>query len=164
MRGDTSDNLPGLRGIGEKRAEELLQKYHDIESIYRAVKKHPEDFKPGVLTALQNGEKEVPLSKKMVTIVRDLDIDFKMTDAAVKPPDLETLRKVFADFEFHSLMARFDKEAGTSPATESKSESGGLSGVGRTARLPTAEAARVGREGSPVGEASVAAAGPDGSP
>jgi DNA polymerase-1 len=116
MRGDTSDNLPGLRGIGEKRAEELLQKYHDIESIYRAVKAHPEDFKPGVLIALQNGEKEVPLSKKLVTIIRDLDINFKMTDAAVKPPDLEKLRVVFADFEFHSLMARFDKEAGTSLA------------------------------------------------
>jgi len=114
MRGDTSDNLPGLKGIGEKRASELLQKYGDLESIYRAVKKHPEDFKPGVLTALQNGEQEVPLSKKMVTIVRDLDVNFKMTDAAVRPPDLEKLRTVFADFEFHSMMNRV--EDGASPA------------------------------------------------
>ena len=116
MRGDTSDNLPGLRGIGEKRAEELLQKYHDIESIFRAVKEHPEEFKPGVLASLQNGEKEVPLSKKMVTIVRDLDVSFKMDDAKMRPPDLEKLSKVFADFEFHSLMARIDKGTGTSSA------------------------------------------------
>ena len=110
MRGDASDNLPGLRGIGEKGASELLQKYGTIEKIYAAAKKSPNDFKPRVLDALLKGEGEAPLSKQLVTIVRDLPIDFSFEKTKLREPDLEKLRAAFQDLEFRTLLPKLDRE------------------------------------------------------
>lgn len=110
MRGDSSDNLPGLKGIGEKGAAELLQKYHTIEGIYDAVKKSPNDIKPRMLQALKDGEKDVPLSKRLVTIVRDLPLEFSFKDAALGAPDLDGLRATFQDLEFRTLLPKVEKE------------------------------------------------------
>jgi DNA polymerase-1 len=112
MRGDASDNLPGLKGIGEKRATELLQKYDSIEGIYEAVRKSPEDFKPGVLTSLQEGEKELPLSKKMVTIIRDLKLPFSFKDTKMEEPDMAALSRIFQDLGFKGLHARVMRQFG----------------------------------------------------
>ncbi|HTK60659.1 MAG TPA: DNA polymerase I [Candidatus Baltobacteraceae bacterium] len=115
MRGDTSDNLPGLKGIGEVNATALLKKYGSIEKMYEAVKKSPNDFKPGILKALIDGEKDVPLSKRLVTIVRDLPLKFKFEDARLRAPDLDKLREVFQDLEFRTLLPKVEKEYGEKP-------------------------------------------------
>jgi DNA polymerase-1 len=120
MRGDASDNLPGLKGIGEKGATELLQRYGSLEKIYAAAKKSPNDFKPGILKALVQGEKDVPLSKRLVTIVRDLPLDFDFREAAVRGPDVEKLREAFRDFEFKTLLAKL--ESGTAQAASAKAQ------------------------------------------
>jgi len=112
MCGDPSDNLKGLKGIGDKGATELLKKYGTIEKIYAAVKKSPNDFKPRTLLALQSGEKDVPLSKKLVTIVRDLPIDFAFAETKVKQPDLEKLGATLQDLEFRTLLPKVEKELG----------------------------------------------------
>ncbi len=112
MCGDPSDNLKGLKGIGEKGATELLKRYGTIEKIYEAVKKSPNDFKPRTLAALQAGEKDVPLSKMMVTIVRDLPLDFSFPKTEVRTPDLERLGKSFQDLEFRTLLPKVEKELG----------------------------------------------------
>ncbi len=112
MCGDPSDNLPGLKGIGDKGATELLKKYGTIEKIYAAVKKSPNDFKPRTLQALIDGEKDVPLSKKMVTIVRDLPLAFSVADMKLKAPDMEKLRDVFQDLEFRTLLPKVEQEYG----------------------------------------------------
>lgn len=122
MRGDSSDNLPGLKGIGEKGATELLQKYGTIEGIYEAVKKAPNDIKPRTLQALKDGEKDIPLSKRLVTIVRDLPLKFKFEDAKLREPDLDKLRAVFQDLEFRTLLPKVEKEYGAKPAKGKKAE------------------------------------------
>jgi DNA polymerase-1 len=108
MRGDASDNLPGLKGVGEVNATALLKKYGSIEKMYAAVKKSPNDFKPGILKALIDGEKDVPLSKRLVTIVRDLPLNFKFDDARMRAPDLDKLREVFQDLEFRTLLPKVE--------------------------------------------------------
>jgi len=122
MRGDTSDNLPGLKGIGEKGASELLQKYGDIEGIYEAVRKSPNDIKPRMLQALKDGEKDLPLSKRLVTIVRDLPLKFKIDDAKLEAPYLDKLREVFQDLEFRTLLPKVEKEFGAKPKKEKKAD------------------------------------------
>ncbi len=120
--GDPSDNLPGLKGIGEKGATELLKKYGTIEQIYAAAKKSPNDFKPRMLQALIAGEKDVPLSKKMVTIVRDLPLDFSLAKTKVTPPDFEKLRAVFQDLEFRTLLPKVEKDFGVKATKGKRSE------------------------------------------
>ena len=71
LKGDTSDNIPGVPGIGEKTAIELLKKYKDIEGIYS----HLEELKPKQKENLSNNIKQVNLSKELATIVTDLDIE-----------------------------------------------------------------------------------------
>jgi DNA polymerase-1 len=115
MRGDSSDNLPGLKGIGEKGASELLQKYGSIEGIYDAVKRAPNDFRPRTLQALKDGEKDVPLSKRLVTIVRDLPLKFAFADAELGAPDMDRLRTVFQDLEFRTLLPKAEKELAAKP-------------------------------------------------
>lgn len=117
MCGDPSDNLKGLKGIGDKGATELLKKYGTIEGIYAAVKRAPNDFKPRTLQALKDGEKDVPLSKKMVTIVRDLPIDFSFKSTGVDAPDTEKLRAVFQDLEFRTLLPKIEKDFGAKAET-----------------------------------------------
>lgn len=112
MRGDSSDNLPGLKGIGEKGATNLLKEYGTIEKIYKALKKNPEAFKPRVRKALEDGEEEVPLNKELVTIVRDLDVGFSFKDVQLNEPDLEALREVFQELEFKNLFTRVEKQFG----------------------------------------------------
>ena len=118
MRGDASDNLPGLKGVGEVNATLLLKKYGSIEKMYEAVKKSPNDFKPGILKALIDGEKDVPLSKRLVTIVRDLPLKFKLDDAKLRNPDLDKLREVFQDLEFRTLLPKVEKEYGAPPSAK----------------------------------------------
>ncbi|WKZ28712.1 MAG: DNA polymerase I [Patescibacteria group bacterium] len=120
MCGDPSDNLKGLKGIGDKGATELLKKYGTIEKIYAAVKKSPNDFKPRTLQALIDGEKDVPLSKKMVTIVRDLPITFSFAETSVDAPDIEKLRAVFQDLEFRTLLPKVEKDFGVKKPAEKK--------------------------------------------
>ncbi len=122
MRGDVSDNLPGLKGIGEVGAGGLLRKYGTIEGVYRAVKKNPNDFKPGILKALTDGEKDVPLSKRLVTIVRDLPLKFDLKAVKVKMPDLAALRGIFQDLEFRTLLPKVERELGGGEAAEPKAK------------------------------------------
>ncbi len=130
MRGDPSDNLPGLHGIGEKGGSELLQKYHTIEGIYEAVRKDPNSFKPRVLTALIDGEKDVPLSKKLVTIVRDVKIPFDFKKTAMQAPDLEKLRKAFMEYEFKTLLPKVEREM--APREKAKGKKGAKGEKGGT--------------------------------
>ncbi|MFA5854421.1 MAG: DNA polymerase I [Patescibacteria group bacterium] len=122
MCGDPSDNLKGLKGIGDKGATELLKKYGTIEGIYAAVKKSPNDFKPRTLQALVDGEKDVPLSKKMVTIVRDLPIEFSFAATSVGAPDIEKLRAVFQDLEFRTLLPKVQKDFGDKKPVSKKTK------------------------------------------
>ncbi len=111
LRGDTSDNIPGVPGIGEKTATELLQKVGDLAAVYALLKKDKDRlaslFKPGVIKKLEEGEKSAHLSRELATI--DLavpDLGFELEKCRLKPLDRERIISLFQKWEFVSLLKR----------------------------------------------------------
>ncbi len=98
--GDSSDNVPGVRGIGDKTARELVNSYGGLENILaragEITKKRPRE-------ALQEHAANARLSKELVTIREDLDIPLDLDALKLREPDRDQLRDLFVELEFHSL-------------------------------------------------------------
>jgi len=98
--GDSSDNVPGVRGIGDKTASELVRQYGHLESILahaaEITKKRPRE-------ALLEHAENARLSKELVTIRDDLPVPFDLDSLKIKQPDHHRLRDLFIELEFHSL-------------------------------------------------------------
>ena len=98
--GDSSDNIPGVRGIGDKTAAELVKQYGHLESILahagEITKKRPRE-------ALLEHAENARLSKELVTIRADLEVPFDLDSLRIKAPDYQRLRELFIELEFHSL-------------------------------------------------------------
>jgi len=113
LRGDPSDNIIGIKGIGEKTATTLISKYGTIEKMYKDLKKNPEIFKSlgitqRVFDLLKEGEDEATFSKTLATIRRDAPIDFKTPKETWKEKVTEDkVAKFFKTMEFKSLQDRF---------------------------------------------------------
>ena len=98
--GDSSDNIPGVRGIGDKTASELVKQYGHLESILAHA---PEITKKRPREALLEHAENARLSKELVTIRDDLPVPFDLESLTVKQPDHRRLRDLFIELEFHSL-------------------------------------------------------------
>jgi DNA polymerase I len=98
--GDSSDNIPGARGIGPKTAIQLLEQYGTVEEVLA----HADDIKQKrAREALQAAADEVRLSKELVTILTDLPVALDLEALTRAEPDRGRLRELFVDMEFHSL-------------------------------------------------------------
>ncbi|MFA6355050.1 MAG: DNA polymerase [Candidatus Paceibacterota bacterium] len=113
LRGDPSDNIIGIKGIGEKTASILISKYGSIEKMYKDIKKKPDEFKhlgvtERVLNLLKEGEDEAIFSKTLATIRRDAPIDFKLPNKIWRE-EVESKKadEFFKKMEFKSLQNRF---------------------------------------------------------
>ncbi len=111
LRGDVSDNIPGIKGIGEKTATELIQKFGSIENIYEKIQetnsKMQDQLKPSVFNKLKEGKKDAEMSKKLATIERNVkDFDFSLEDSLWKGIKKESVMPLFQKFEFFSLLKR----------------------------------------------------------
>jgi len=111
LRGDTSDNIPGVPGIGEKTAMDLVQKFQTIENIYKKLKndrkKIEEELKPGVIKKLVEGEKMAEMSKDLSTIDCSVPgLEFEPEHCRVREFDRERINHLFQKFEFVSLLKR----------------------------------------------------------
>ncbi|MCX6753158.1 MAG: DNA polymerase [Candidatus Nomurabacteria bacterium] len=112
LRGDTSDNIIGIKGIGEKTATDLIMNFSTIENLYKVLKKNPEELekvgiKARMIQLLKDNEEEAIFSKTLATIRRDAPIDFKLPEKTFwESADLSQIERVFADFEFRSLFGR----------------------------------------------------------
>lgn len=100
LMGDSSDNIPGVRGIGPKSALTLLQTYGDLDAIYR----HIPELAPAVQNKLILGENDARLSKELATIVTDVPLDLTLDDCRFSLPFPEEARTIFARLEFRSLV------------------------------------------------------------
>lgn len=115
LRGDPSDNIIGIKGIGEKTATILISKYGTIENIYKAIKKDEKEFKvlgitDRVLTLLKDGEDEAIFSKTLATIRLDAPIVFDLPKSVWKDTvDKNSVAEFFRTMEFKSLQSRFLK-------------------------------------------------------
>lgn len=125
LRGDPSDNIVGVAGIGEKTATTLISKFGGIENLYKKLKKSDAEFRevgitPRIIELLKNNEEEALFSKTLATIVRDVPIDFDLPEKPWRDSiELVKVEKMFQKFEFRSLGARLRnvleiKEAETS--------------------------------------------------
>lgn len=100
--GDTSDNIPGVAGIGQKTAEKLLADYGTLDGIYE----HLDDLPAGQRTKLEAGRDNAYLSQKLARIVTDLDIPFDLAQARIHNFEPEKVQELFRELEFRSLMQR----------------------------------------------------------
>lgn len=112
LRGDPSDNVPGVAGIGEKTALELLREFGSLEGVYGAISREADSkkIKPRTLKLLQEQREQAMLSRDLVTIERDVPLNFALGDAAWKGMDSLELQKVLQEFGFHSLAKRANGE------------------------------------------------------
>src|SRR5687768_9545508 len=115
--GDTSDNVPGVRGIGDKTAAELVNSYGPLEEILAHVAEIP---KKRPREALLEQEANARLSKKLVTIRDDLPVQLDLEQLRVREPDQGRLKQLFVELEFHSLA----KQAADRQAAAALSDNG----------------------------------------
>ena len=102
LRGDTSDNLPGVPGVGEKTAARLIGGYGDIDGIYDAL----DEQSPKLRASLQDAEGVVRLNCELMELRRDLDLPVTVDDLAVTPTGTEEILRLFEFLEFGSLLER----------------------------------------------------------
>ncbi len=122
LRGDTPDNIPGVPGIGEKTAVELITKVGGIDDIYKRVKdakKTENDLKPAVVKKLIEGEDKAYLSRKLATIDRAVTgLKFSLKESELHLPPRDALVELFHRFSFTSLLKRLPAD-GTNSASAS---------------------------------------------
>ncbi len=104
--GDSSDNIKGVPGIGEKGARALIEAYGSIEKIYEALVKTPEKFAQGVRKKLSEGRESAFFSKRLATLVYDVPLNFSLKDFEISKLDPQKTVPVFEKFGFHNLMKR----------------------------------------------------------
>jgi DNA polymerase-1 len=99
--GDTADNVPGVRGVGEKTAQKLLQEYGTLDAILA----HAGDVSAKrVREALDSDADRARLSRELVTLRRDVPVELELPTLAAKEPDRAALFALLAELEFHSLV------------------------------------------------------------
>ncbi len=105
LMGDSSDDIPGVAGIGEKSATKLLQQYKNLEDIYAHLDEHP----TRVRNCLIKGKEMAFLSRELATIMRDLDIELDIEACIGHEFELKAVDDVFAQLEFRTLRQRLHK-------------------------------------------------------
>src|SRR3954454_15527054 len=102
LKGDTSDNIPGVPGIGDKTAAELLQRFGDLETVLASVDQISGAKRKQNL--LEHAD-DARLSKQLATIMRDVPVDIDPVHEAAREPDRSKLREVFRQFELRAPLA-----------------------------------------------------------
>ncbi|MCH7580479.1 MAG: DNA polymerase I [Chloroflexi bacterium] len=109
LKGDTSDNIPGVKGVGDKTALKLISEFGSIENLYE----HIDDVMPEKLREnLREHEADARHSKDMVMIRRDVPVELDLEGTVVQDYDRERLEKLFVELEFKSLIPRLPEQAG----------------------------------------------------
>jgi DNA polymerase-1 len=119
LMGDTSDNIPGIKGVGEKTAKILIQEFGSIDNLYKNIDKIT---KPKLKENLLKYKKDALLSKKLVTIITDVPLEKNFHQLNMKDYDKDTLIKIFEDLEFKSLVKKLKDPSKTPKKKKPKEE------------------------------------------
>jgi DNA polymerase-1 len=114
LKGDTSDNIPGIPGIGDKTAGQLIAQYGSLEEVVE----HAAELSPARSRSISENAEQARESKLLATMRRDLDIDCDPAELVSRPPDRSTLKEIFRRFEFRGLLSRVDTLDEALPAAE----------------------------------------------
>jgi len=128
LRGDTSDNIPGVKGIGEKTAVKLLEEFGTVDNVLANI---PKISGKSVKEKIENGVEIAKLSKFLATIVQDVDINFDFDSTKIELPDITAVTDFLRKMQFYSflkniefILKSFDKDAvtGSAPKPAIKNE------------------------------------------
>ena len=114
LKGDTSDNIPGIPGIGDKTAGQLVAQYGSLEAVIE----HADELSPARGKAVREHAEQARESKLLATMRRDLPLDVDPSELVSAPPDRSTLKEIFRRFEFRALLGRVDTLDEAIPAAE----------------------------------------------
>jgi DNA polymerase-1 len=104
LKGDTSDNIPGIPGIGDKTAGQLIAQYGSLEEVLE----HADELSPARRKNITEHAEQARQSKQLATMRRDLELDCDPAELVLLPPDRSELREMFRRFEFRNLLGRVD--------------------------------------------------------
>jgi DNA polymerase I len=113
LKGDTSDNIPGVPGIGDKTASDLLQSYGSLEAVLDSVDQISGAKRKENLIANADAAR---VSKQLATVRRDVDVDVDVAREALREPDRARLREVFRTYELRDPLRRLEEALGDSEA------------------------------------------------
>lgn len=116
LMGDSSDNIPGVAGIGKKTASDLITAYHNIDYIYENLDSL--DIKDGVRKKLEDGKDSAYLSRKLGTICRTAPIDCDIEKYRTRPASRGELARLMTKLEFFKLMEKMNLTTENLPAKE----------------------------------------------
>jgi DNA polymerase-1 len=105
LKGDTSDNIPGVPGIGDKTAGQLVAQYGSLEGVLE----HADELSPARRKNILEHAEQARVSKELATMRRDLDLDCDLEALVLNPPDRAQLKEIFRRFEFRNLLNRVDE-------------------------------------------------------
>jgi DNA polymerase-1 len=132
LKGDSSDNLPGVPGIGEKTGIQLLQEYQTLENIYE----HLDDIKPSVAKKLEAGKDLAFMSKEVGRIWVDAPVELDWSVADVNDTDLDKVAAILQRLEFTSLIRRLPKHMQAAPTNQASLFSTPVASIAPLAERP----------------------------
>ncbi len=100
--GDSSDNIPGIPGVGEKTAHNLIETYSSLEGVYNNL----QDFKGKTLEKIENGKESAFLSRTLATIDVNVDIPLEIEDSTFPFPFTDNTKRIFTELEFRGFLKR----------------------------------------------------------
>lgn len=115
LRGDSSDNIPGVIGVGEKTATDLITKYGDLDNIYA----HIDEIKGKMGEKIRNDKETAYLSKTLATIITDKQMDYTLDDFKYDFPFNDEVHKLFKHYQFNSLLRKPELFASDYTTTQS---------------------------------------------
>ncbi|MGZ8687594.1 MAG: DNA polymerase, partial [Gaiellaceae bacterium] len=119
LKGDTSDNIPGIPGIGDKTAGQLIAQYGSLEAVIE----NAGELSPARGRSVREHADQARESKQLATMRGDLPLDVDPAALVVDPPDRSQLKEMFRRFEFRALLGRVDELDAALPAAEQRRES-----------------------------------------
>ena len=163
LKGDPSDNIPGVPGIGDKTAGQLIAQYGSLEEVLE----HVDELTPARSKSIAEHAEQARAAKELATMRRDLELDFDASEVVLSPPDRSQLKEMFRRFEFRALLNRVDELDEALPAA-SLAPTGvevpwreELSNSLLLARVPVAIAADEGRVAAAAGDEVVVSPRPE---
>lgn len=115
LQGDTSDNIPGVPGVGEKTALELVKKYKTIDGLYEAIEKGEDDLKPKTKEKLVANKELAELSRTLGTINLEVPIEEKIEEFKIKEWNNEEVLAKFKELNFNRFIERFNLKSDEKP-------------------------------------------------